>query len=267
MKTKLMQRIYSAIINGEDPILDQLEHDLNQARLDGSLYTNEYSIRSYSDNVLSIKDKMNNQITIATFSDNDIQLSPANSKLAPGTPVSWIDGEGSTHYGVLVSINGDKSDVKSGDKIISVSTMLLNSSDKLSKTFTKKRASMFLVDEKGNLMGYGWLQSLMTLKKSHPKWKLITNYDWNAVNNGIKNIKQFSDSAQRMFTRSYRRYAVVDKSGKLIGIFDITNAKGIVAKTPGSTAIKEKEWNKLNQPKIKGFSNQVITDNNKFKLK
>lgn len=256
METKLMQRIFTAINKGEDPILDQLEQDLATAKKDGSLCTEEYDLRSQKDGSITIKDKINNEVTRAIESEDGIKLSPVRV-LIKGNPVSWIDGTGTKQVGTLVETNGDESKVLLNGKLITVKTNILMSAQAPTKSYSKHRASMFLVDERGNLKAYGWLSSLMALKKANPSYKIITQYDWNALKSGLNNIKQFSESLQKQFTRATRRWAVVDKSMKLIGIFDVTNARGLVKMNPGYTMMKEKDWNFRTQPKVKGFSIKI----------
>lgn len=270
MRTRLMNRIFSAISNNEELILDQLERDLDSARSNGDkfLKTEEYSIKVLSNNVAEIFDNVNEESTMAVFSDNGIQLSPKAANLIVGGPVTWIDGSGKKQIGTLIQLQGSVAKVKLNGSEITVDTMLLSQGDgTLDRNFSKKRASMFLVDENGNLKAYGWLSSLMALKLKNPTWKIITNYDWNAIQNGLKNIKQFSEAAQKEFTKTYRIYAVIDKNNKLIGYFDITNAKGLVKSNPGYTAIKRKDYWQSIQPKIKNFSRKSQADNTAKELK
>lgn len=253
METILMRRIFTAIANEEDQVLDQIEKDIATAKESGSLITDEYDLRRQLDGSITIKDKVNNEVTRAVENDNNIELSPVRS-LIVGSSVTWVDGSGTRHIGTLMSTEGELSKVLLNGKLITVKTINLSQGNGTStKNYSKARASMFLVDENGNLRAYGWLQSLSAMKKAHPKWKIITNYDWNALNNGLKNIRQFSESLQKHFTRSTRRWAVCDKNMKLVGIFDVTNAKGLVKLNPGYSMMKEKDWNFRTQPKVSGF--------------
>lgn len=257
---KLMTRIYSAMNNGEGPILDQLENDIQIAKEDGKLDTEEYNISPMEDGSVVIHDKVNNEDTKAVDTGEGITLSeiPGNTRedLVIGSPVTWVDSSGNSNTGRLIEINGGLSQVELNNKIITVNTDLLNQM-KLTEDrgFSKSRARKYLVDGGGNLMAMGWESSLGKLQKDHPEWKLVSEYDLNAFKNGIeKRFSSFSLENQKLFTKQNRRYVVLDATGKLQHIVDIDNAKGLVEKNKDWTMVKEAAYNQKLQEKLAKFS-------------
>lgn len=89
MNTKLMTRIFAALDAGEDPILNQLETDLDVALEDGAVDTEEYSMERLSDDTISILDKVNDEVTIAEVTPTGVNLS--NPKSPEDTKVQEID--------------------------------------------------------------------------------------------------------------------------------------------------------------------------------
>lgn len=73
--TKLMSRIFSAQDSGETEVLRQFETDIEIAKEDGILDTEEYSIVSDEDGI-DIYDKVNDEFTKVEESEEEIQLSP-----------------------------------------------------------------------------------------------------------------------------------------------------------------------------------------------
>jgi hypothetical protein len=84
-----MTRIFAAIEAEEDPILNQLEADIDVALEDGSLDTEEYSMERIGDNTLNILDKINNEVTIAEVTPTGVNLS--NPKSPEDTEVQEIN--------------------------------------------------------------------------------------------------------------------------------------------------------------------------------
>jgi hypothetical protein len=60
MKGILLNRIFSAMTDGETEVLDQFEKDLELAKSEGSIDTPQYSI-SYSDDAYEVHDKINDE--------------------------------------------------------------------------------------------------------------------------------------------------------------------------------------------------------------
>lgn len=287
---KLMDRIFSAMNNGEDLILDQLSNDIQLANEDGGLDTREYSITPNGDGSSTIHDKVNNEDTTASENQNGIELKDApkntNPEIKVGGLVTWKDNNGNQLEGKLVSIADDGTcTIDSNGKQSLVNKELLTAmSDQPQATdhdqdqvqsgqgadqnqpvesapsngqqnFSKSRARKFLVNSKGEMMAMGWESSLGKLAKEHPDWKMVDMYDLDAYKNAItKKFSSFSPENQRVFTKTYRLYAVLDKSGKLQHIVDIDNAKGLVSKNPGWTMMKRYEYFKSLQDKMAGFS-------------
>lgn len=76
MQNKLLIRLQSAIKNGEDPVLDQIYSDINQAILLGSINTPQYDM-TYSDDHIDIHDKIHDEYIKAYSVENEIILSEA----------------------------------------------------------------------------------------------------------------------------------------------------------------------------------------------
>lgn len=79
MKTRFMQRVFSAQENGEAEVLDQIQNDIDIAREDGSCDADEYSIEKLDDDSVRITDKENGEVTEATVTDDDIAMAPVES--------------------------------------------------------------------------------------------------------------------------------------------------------------------------------------------
>lgn len=252
---KLMTRIFSAMDNKESMILDQLETDIDIAKKDGKLDTEEYNITPMEDGSVVIHDKVNNELTKAVDTDEGITLSeiPGNTikDLVINGPVTWIDNSGNSSTGRLLEINGGLSQVELNGKIITVNTDLLNQMETTNKGFSKSRARKYLIDSSGNPVAMGWESSLGKLMKDHPDWKLVSEYDLHAYANKVtKKFSNFSEENQKLFTKPYRRYAILDSTGKHLYTVDMSNVKGILDKNPGWTAMKEVEFNKSQQKKF-----------------
>jgi hypothetical protein len=76
MGNRLLSRVQSAIINGEDPVLDQLYSDINQTMLLGSINTPQYDM-TFSEGHVEIHDKVHDEYAMAYSMDNEIILSKA----------------------------------------------------------------------------------------------------------------------------------------------------------------------------------------------
>lgn len=260
---KLMTRIYSAMNAGEDLLLDQLQDDLHTAKVDGSIDTPEYKITAMGDDTLVIKDKINNELTRAIPQEDGIKLQEViktqdptpTQTLTLNGPVTWVDGTGASNTGKLLEINGDISTVLVNDRKVTVQTKLLNKMGESQVEFSKSRARKFLVDKNNNIMATGWESSLGKLKKDHPDWKQVDSYDVSAYNSKIqKRFSSFSEENQKIFTKPYRRFAILDTNGKLKYITDVSNVGGLLKKNPGFTSMKEVEYRKSLQKSLKNFS-------------
>lgn len=149
MKTKLMQRVFSAIENEEDKVLYQLNQDIEIAKEDGKLDAEQYSI-IVDESGIDIYDKVNNEITHVEDTDNTYKLSPkeVESKsmtrrkfteapqkeiLPLGSQVTWVNESGETCNGVLQSVSGDDATVSINGVDTLVNYNLLSEVDKLKK--------------------------------------------------------------------------------------------------------------------------------------
>lgn len=262
---KFMQRIFSAQENGEDPILDQLESDIQLAKDLGKLDTDEYKMTVDPVGSVLIHDKVNNELTKATEIDGagiklvEIPIEKDTSDLTLGGPVVWIDNSGNRNIGKLVEINDNLSKVEYNGKILTVKTDLIHSMDGVNKKFSSTRDRSYLVDKNGNIMAFGLRQSLGKLHKDNPDWKFMDQYDFNAYKNKLqKKFSNLSEDNQKLFTRQNRRFVLVDKSGKRQLTVDIDNVKGLLQKNPGWTAIKETVYNRNIQKNYSNMSSSVI---------
>jgi len=249
--------------NDENPILDQVQNDIQLAKESGEVNRKQYSMTSQDDGSILIHDKIHNEDTRAIDSPHGINLTevPKNN-LAIGDSVTWRDGE-QNKAGRLISVGNDTSQVDCDGKILSINTRSLSKMDSENKEYSKSRARHFLVDPKGNLMATGWESSLGKLLKEHPDWKMVDQYNIDGyIADFQKRFSNLDPENQKLFTKPYRRYVILDEHGKFRFIVDITNAKGLIAHNPGWTMIREVDYNKSLQ---KNFS--ILSKENQDLLK
>lgn len=91
----LMTRLFSAMNNAEDPILDQLDYDLQKAYSEGSMNTEEYSIKR-SGNNLVLFDKIHSETTIATPSGDSFTLKDGDIVQTPVGKGKFISANNNT---------------------------------------------------------------------------------------------------------------------------------------------------------------------------
>jgi len=209
----LINRIFSAIENSENLILDQLKNDIYSAIDNKEIDTEEYRIVADGKDIL-IHDKIHNEST----------------KVTPST-------EG----------------------------FRLNDQTKSVKKFSRSKSHRYLVDENEHLIAIGSDRSLGRLKNAHNNWKLIDYFDWKKYETALsKKFSNLSDSNQKLFTLRYRRYAVLDERGKLKYLVDLNNARDLVSRNLGWSAIKESTYNSNLNDKLSNFSevtrNKIIKD-------
>lgn len=254
---RLMQRIYSAMTNGENPVLDQVQNDIQLAKEFGEIDRSQYNMKSRDDGSILIHDKVHNEDTRAIDSEHGINLTevPKNN-LAVGDSVTWRDGE-RNRSGKLISVGDDTSHVDCDGKILSINTRSLSKMESENKEYSKSRARHFLVDPKGNLMATGWESSLGKLLKDHPDWKMVDQYNIDGyVADFQKRFSNLDPENQKLFTKPYRRYVILDDKGKFRFMVDITNAKGLLAQNPGWTMVREVEYNQSLQKRFSNFSKE-----------
>lgn len=258
---KFMTRMYAAQESGESPILDQIFSLIDQARSEGSVDTNDLKLTKQGDGSINIHDKTHNENTIAKPDEAGgiklvEEIADSSPELEVGQLVSWKDKSGNACTGKLIEINGGLSQVQKGDEVISVSTDLLNQmNSNETHGFSSCTASRrYLVDEKNNIMAFGYKSSLGKLAKDHPNWRMLTQYDFNAFKRKLnKRFSNLSEENQKIFTRQNRRFAILN-GNKLETIVDIDNVKGILNKNPGWTAMRETEYNRSIQKKFSNMS-------------
>jgi hypothetical protein len=250
--------------NNEDLIVDQLENDIRLASEIGELNTTEYHIYSDDSGRMIIHDKVNDEFSEVINSDDVIELrdlpgaKPKDTNFKVGDIVNWKTANGDIKTG-MVECKRDSSDpIKKGfilvktdnGELIQIEKDKLTLDRDMNTVFSKSRARKYLVDKNNNLIAFGWESSLGRLAKENPSYQIKSEYDINAYRNKInKAFSEFSLENQKIFTKPYRRYVILDGNGKRVTTVDITNAKGIVKKNPSYTAIKEIEYNKSQQKK------------------
>jgi len=115
--TKIMNRVFSAVENKEDTILNQLENDIELAQEDGLMDSQQYSIKKLSDNKFELTDKVNNEVTNIESDDNKLALSEPVSEteiqdIPLNSQVAWIDESDNIHQGTLKELNGNLVTIK-----------------------------------------------------------------------------------------------------------------------------------------------------------
>lgn len=261
---KLITRLYSAMANNEDLIVDQLENDIKLASEVGELDTTEYSIFSHDSGRMIIHDKVNDEFSEVLNSDDVIELrdlpgtKTQNTNFKVGDTVNWKTANGDIKSGTVEDKLKTTDPLRKGFITVKLDdgTLVRVEKDKLTldrdmnTVFSKSRARKYLVDKNNNLIAFGWESSLGRLAKENPSYQIKSEYDINAYRNKInKAFSEFSLENQKIFTKPYRRYVILNESGKRVTTVDITNAKGIIKKNPSYTAVKEVEYNKSQQPK------------------
>lgn len=262
---KLISRLYSAMANNEDLVVDQLENDIKLASEVGELDTTEYSIFSDDSGRMIIHDKVNDEFSEVVSSDDVIELrdipavKPKEINFKVGDTVNWKTANGDLKTGTVENKRKSSDPNESGFVTVKLDdgTLVKVEKDKLTldremnAVFSKSRARKYLVDKNNNLIAFGWESSLGRLAKENPSYQIKSEYDINAYRNKIdKAFSNFSLENQKIFTKPYRRYVILDGTGKRVTTVDITNAKGIVKKNPSYTAVKEVEYNKSRQPQF-----------------
>lgn len=113
-----MTRVFAAVENQEDAVLNQIENDVDIALEDGFCDTAQYSIEKLDDRTVKITDKVNNEVTKAEVKDGSCTLSELADtsvnnvptelpELNLGDVVVWIDDSDNQREGSLVELNGD----------------------------------------------------------------------------------------------------------------------------------------------------------------
>lgn len=220
--------------------------------------TSQYSMKSTDGGVL-IHDKVNDQLTKATNTDSGITLEDVSKTPKVDDEVTWVGTAGDKCIGILKGINGDLADVEVSGTIIQVKLELLNKMDNQNKQFSKSRARKFVIDDKNNLIATGWESSLGRILKDNQDYRMISSYDIDGYQFEItKKFSNLSEENQKLFTKPYRRYVVLDEEGKYKYLVDISNAKGLIAKNPGWSLIRESVYRRGLQEKLANFSEDTV---------
>lgn len=91
-KNKFMTRIFSAMENQEDAVLNQIQNDLEIAKEDGSLESDQYNITYKGDDTYEVEDKVNNETTIVKDDDNDMIMVDSEDLVTEPNPEVELGG-------------------------------------------------------------------------------------------------------------------------------------------------------------------------------
>jgi hypothetical protein len=242
--SKLLTRIYSAIENQEDELLDQIENDIDIALEDGQMEADDYRIEKIDDSNVKIHDKVNDEDTFAIVSDSNIDLTDVQPLIEPeipvGATVSWIDDNGTVHKGELLETGEHTVSVQDQDKVV---TMSKNSIKLLNK---KKRKSF---SPKGTMKG-----GLFVIKIGDNDIFIDINkhYAWNADDERQGWEFKKSDSLENLVKMISKDLGVKVLSKKSFSSSDPNLAKAVklakdLAKMPMNVleGISEENWDKF----------------------
>lgn len=228
MSTKLMQRIFSAYKNQEDAVLNQVQNDIEIAKEDGRLETEQYSIIA-DDEGIDIYDKINNEVTHIDEKDDVYHMSvPTHVPELPlGTPVIWMDDSGIMQEGTLEAINGDIATVSINGAPNAVKYDLLKPVDESSKDFADVFKDKFIFRLGDYDLEYDIKKKVVKVLDDNVKaeWqvnpsksfddflkstaeKLKTLKDEHSKNYP-DNLKKFSATAQKFFTKDTYKFRCI----------------------------------------------------------
>lgn len=114
---RFITRIYSAIENKEDEVLNQIERDLLIADEDGELDTQEYTMTKSEDGSIDILDKGTGEVSKADITDNEVSVT--ESDIPINSIVTWEDEAGNEVSGRILSESDNYLEVRkpNGEKL------------------------------------------------------------------------------------------------------------------------------------------------------
>lgn len=118
------------------------------------------------------------------------------------------------------------------------------------------RSPAYLVDKDNSLIAEGSIENLKPIQEKKPETKIVDKFDFEQFNVLLnKKFSKFSLDNQRLFTKPYKQFAVLNQFGKLHVITEIGNATDLVNKNPGWSMVRMREYNLSKQPKQVSFTN------------
>lgn len=150
MITKFAQRLFSAQDEQEDVVLNQIENDINIAKEDGIVNTEEYLITADKGGNLSVFDKVNEEITLIKEEGDEFVLSDMSEvqdEVPLNSEVSFDDGSGVVKVGTLLKVDGEDATVLVDDTELVVDYAILSPGDKLFSASVSKDIVVLRVGE------------------------------------------------------------------------------------------------------------------------
>lgn len=150
MITKFAQRLFSAQDEQEDVVLNQIENDINIAKEDGIVNTEEYLITADKDGNISVFDKVNEEITLIKEEGDEFVLSgisEVQDNIPLNSEVSFDDGSGVVKVGTLLKVDGEDATVLVDGTELVVDYAILNPGDKLFSASASKDIVVLRVGE------------------------------------------------------------------------------------------------------------------------
>lgn len=119
------------------------------------------------------------------------------------------------------------------------------------------RSPAYLVDKDNSIIAEGSIENLKPIQEKKPESKIVDKFDFEQFNVLLaKKFSNFSPENQKLFTKPYRQFAVLNKFGKLHVITEIGNATDLINKNPGWSMVRLREYNLSKQPKQISFTDK-----------
>ena len=142
--SKLVERLKLASANNESIVLDQLENDILLASNSGSLVTEQYIMKAFSDHVL-IHDLINDEYIRAYSQGQNIAMQDVKDAkvkgptLNAGDSVNWLSDDGRIMKGILLGSNNGKATINSNGKTYTVDMSILGPNNGDTSSFSNFR--------------------------------------------------------------------------------------------------------------------------------
>ena len=187
--TKFIERIFSAMKNQESQVLDQVANDIMEAKENGNLTADQYDMSRLGDGKILIKDKVNNEDTVADESGKGIILEPYDKEVHSSKERFYlIDSNG-----MVRAMNQEillKPIMKENPDWKLVSQKELNSmvKDKKfsakgeQKVFTKFYMTYAVSDGDGKFLGFFEKHDAIRMIQDHPEYSMVTALEYNEKN-------------------------------------------------------------------------------------
>lgn len=189
--TKFIERIFSAMRNQETQVLDQVANDVMEAKEKGSLTADQYDMSRLDDGKVLIKDKINNESTVAEESGKGISLEPYDSRVHSSKERFYlIDSNGMVRAMnqeiLLRPILKENPDWKlvSQNELNSMVEDRKFSAKGEQKVFTKFYMTYAVSDGDGNFLGFFEKHDAIRMVQDHPEYSMVTALEYNEKNLG-----------------------------------------------------------------------------------